>query len=161
MLIRFTYQRFIRSIHPDKQSEQVIQFRKDSFKVSFGDATDFDETDYLQWLKENITDYPDGFVVVEEDGELIGQLELSIRGYEGKNIGYVNLYYLIPASRGKGRGKDLHAYAVEFFKNRQVQEYHLRVSSTNISAIKFYQKIGMKEIGPEVEGKVIRMKGRV
>ena len=147
------------TIDPEKQSEQVINFRKDSFKVSFGDAADFDETDYLHWLKEKTTDYPDGFVVVEEAGELIGQLELSIREYEGQRIGYVNLYYLAPESRGKGRGKELHAYAKEFFKNRQVKEFHLRVAPTNTSAIKFYHKLGMVELGPEVDGKVIRMKG--
>lgn len=150
-----------KTINPEKHSEQVIQFRKDSFKVSFGDVGDFDEIDYLQWLNENITDYPEGFVVVEEEGKLIGQLELTIREYEGRSIGYVNLYYLIPASRGRGIGKDLHAYATQFFKNRQVQEYHLRVSPTNTSAIKFYQKIGMAEIGSELEGIVIRMKGTV
>ncbi|MGB6406562.1 MAG: GNAT family N-acetyltransferase [Planococcus donghaensis] len=149
------------TINPEKQSERVIEFRKDSFKVSFGDAVDFDEIEYLHWLKEKTTDYPDGFVVIEEDGKLIGQLELSIREYEGKRIGYVNLYYLVPESRGKGRGKELHAYAKEFFKNRRVKEFHLRVAPTNTPAIKFYHKLGMEELGPEVNGKVIRMKGSI
>lgn len=148
-----------KTIDSEKQSEQAIQFRKDSFKVSFGHAADFDVADYLQWLKEKTTDFPAGFVMVEEDGKIIGQLELSIREYEGRKIGYVNLYYLIPESRGKGRGEDLHDYAKGFFRNQQVKEFHLRVAPTNISAIKFYQKIGMEEVGPEVEGKVIRMKG--
>lgn len=42
--------------------------------------------------------------MVEENGRFIGQLELSIRKYEGRNIGYVHLYYLIPEKRGKGIG---------------------------------------------------------
>lgn len=147
------------TIDPETQSEQAIKFRRDSFKVSFGDADDFDEADYLQWLKEKTSTYPDGFVMVEEEGEAIGQLELSIRKYEGENIGYVNLYYLLPSSRGKGRGEELHAYAKKFFKSRHVIEFHLRVAPTNTSAIRFYYKIGMEEIGPEIDGKVIRMKG--
>lgn len=148
-----------KTIDPDTQSEQALEFRKDSFKVSFGDADNFDEVDYLQWLKEKTTDYPDGFVMVEKQGETIGQVELSIREYEDKTIGYVNLYYLIPSSRGSGHGEELHAYAKDFFRSRNVTEFHLRVAPSNTSAIKFYRKIGMEEIGPEVDGKVIRMKG--
>lgn len=148
-----------KTIDLEKQREQAIRFRRDSFEVSFGDAVDFDEADYLQWLKEMVNDYPEGFVMVEEEGELIGQLELSIREYDGASIGYVNLYYLIPASRGNGRGEELHIYAKDFFKSRHVTEFHLRVAPSNTPAIKFYRKIGMKEVGPEVDGKVIRMKG--
>lgn len=148
-----------KTIDLQKQSEQAIRFRKDSFKVSFGEADDFDEADYLQWLEEKIAAYPDGFVMVEEEGELVGQLELSIQEYSGKRIGYVNLYYLIPSKRGGGRGKALHAYATKFFLHRQVTEFHLRVAPGNDAARCFYQKIGMEEIGPEVGGKVIRMKG--
>lgn len=149
-----------KNIELEKHREEVVKFRKDSFIVSFGDSSDFGEKeDYLRWLEEKLGDYPEGFVLVEYDGEHIGQLELSIREYEGRNIGYINLYYLIPERRGNGIGQELHYYAKQFFKNNNVNEYHLRVSPTNTSAIKFYRKIGMKEVGPEVDGKVIRMKG--
>lgn len=97
--------------------------------------------------------------MAEEDGEYVGQLELTIRKYQGEDIGYVNLYYLIPKIRGKGYGKELHAYAKQFFVDHHVTAYHLRVSPTNHSAITFYRKIGMEEIGPELDGKVIRMRG--
>jgi RimJ/RimL family protein N-acetyltransferase len=148
-----------KTIDIENHRKEVVKFRKDSFIVSFGDASGFAEKEYIHWLKGKITDYPEGFVIVEEDGELIGQLELSIREYEGRNIGYVNLYYLIPGRRGNGKGKVLHNYAKKFFLKNNVNEYHLRVSSTNTSAIKFYRKIGMEEVGPEFDGKVIRMKG--
>lgn len=144
----------------DKHRQRVIKFRKDSFMISFGDSSGLGEIeDYLSWLKDKISLFPEGFVLVEEDGELIGQLELSIREYEGKDIGYINLYYLVPEKCGNGRGQVLHNYAKHFFKNNRVHEFHLRVSPTNTSAIKFYRKIGMVEVGPEVDGKVIRMKG--
>jgi RimJ/RimL family protein N-acetyltransferase len=148
-----------KTIDIENHRKEAVKFRKDSFIVSFGDASGFGEEEYIHWLKGKITDYPEGFVIVEEDGELIGQLELSIREYEGRNIGYVNLYYLIPGRRGNGKGKVLHNYAKKFFLKNNVNEYHLRVSSTNTSAIKFYRKIGMEEVGPEFDGKVIRMKG--
>lgn len=149
------------TIDLEKDAELAIRFRKDSFKVSFGAADDFDEADYLHWLRGQIEECPDGFVMVEEEGEVIGQLELSIREYESEKIGYVNLYYLVPSKRGGGRGQALHAYATDFFKRQQVNEFHLRVAPGNKPAVRFYERIGMQEIGPEVEGKVIRMKGRL
>lgn len=143
-----------------KHRDTVVEFRKDSFYISFGDTTGFgEENEYLDWLDEKISIFPKGFVLVEEDRKYIGQLELTVREYEGKDIGYVNLYYLIPEMRGKGRGKELHNYAMRFFENNKVSEYHLRVSPSNAAAIKFYRKIGMEEVGLEAEGKVIRMKG--
>ncbi|HWO74626.1 MAG TPA: GNAT family N-acetyltransferase [Bacillus sp. (in: firmicutes)] len=142
-----------------KERTRVIEFRKDSFKESFGNSSDFDEHDYLIWLQEQVKNFPDGFVMVEERGKTIGQLELSIRSFQGKDIGYVHLFYLIPEKRGLGLGKELYAYANEFFNNNNVEEFHLRVSPTNVRALHFYQKNGMVEAGTEVNGKVIRMKG--
>jgi RimJ/RimL family protein N-acetyltransferase len=143
-----------------KHRDEVVKFRKDSFKISFGDTSGFgEEEEYLHWLDEKIRDFPKGIVLVEEDGKYIGQLELTIRQYECREIGYVNLYYLIPEMRGKGKGKELHNYAKQFFQSNKVSEYHLRVSPSNTAAIKFYLKVGMKEFSPEVDGKVIRMKG--
>ena len=148
-----------KEIEIKKHRDKVIEFRKDSFKVSFGDTSEFAEEEYLHWLDEKIKDLSKGFVLVEEDGKCIGQLELTIREFEGKEIGYVNLSYLIPEMRGKGKGKELHNYAKLFFDNNKVSEYHLRVAPSNTAAIKFYRKNGMEEVGPEVDGKVIRMKG--
>ena len=149
-----------KTIDLEKHRDEVMKNRIDSFLISFGDPSGLGEIeDYLNWLKEKIAIFPEGFVLVEEDGTLIGQVELSIREYEGKDIGYINLYYLEPEKRGNGRGQALHNYAKQFFKQHRVHEYHLRVSPTNTSARKFYHKIGMVEVGPEVDGKVIRMKG--
>lgn len=125
-----------------KDRETVVKFRKDSFKVSFGDTMGFDEEEYVHWLEEKIEKFPKGFVLVVEDGKYIGQLELTLREFEGKKIGYVNLYYLIPAMRGKGKGKELYLYMKQFFEDHNISEYHLRVSPTNTRAIEFYKKMG-------------------
>lgn len=94
-----------------------------------------------------------------ENAKPIGQLELIIRECEGKKIGYVNLYYLIPEKRGLGLGNELHLYALKFFKGFGVNEYHLRVSPGNRRARSFYLKNGMEKVKDEFDGKVIRMKG--
>jgi len=142
-----------------KLKDLVVKFRKDSFFVSFGEVSNFDEKEYLLWLKEKAKEFPNGFVLIVEDNKYIGQLELTIREFEGKKIGYVNLFYLIPEMRGIGKGKELVHYAKHFFIDYEVSEYHLRVSPSNNQARKFYQKIGMEEVGLEADGKVIRMKG--
>ena len=84
-----------------------------------------------------------------------------MKEYEGKEIGYVNLYYLVAEKRGIGLGSLLHAYAIQFFKDHNVKEYHLRVSPTNEQAIAFYKKNGMQKLKVEMDGKVIRMAGKV
>ena len=144
-----------------KHKDLVVQFRRDSFYVSFGEISSFDEEEYLIWLKEKSKEFPNGFVLVIEDNKYIGQLELTIREFEGAKIGYVNLFYLTPEMRGIGKGKELVYYAKHFFMDYEVSEYHLRVSPSNSQARKFYRKIGMKEVGSEVNGKVIRMRGRI
>lgn len=149
-----------KTINLSKHRDVAIQFRKDSFLVSFGDLTEFgDENEYIKRLEEKINEFPNGFVMVEKDGEWIGQLELSVKEYEGRKIGYVNLYYLVPAFRGNGLGKELHQYASNFFTANHLNEFHLRVSPSNSAALKFYRKLGMEKVGTELDGKVMRMRG--
>jgi RimJ/RimL family protein N-acetyltransferase len=141
-----------------KHKEYVIPFRRDSFIVSFGTDEDFgDENEYMDWLQRRALENPNGFVLVLEKNVPIGQLELTLIQYEGKEIGYVNLYYLVPEKRGKGLGALLHEYAINFFKENNVREFHLRVSPTNEHAISFYTKNGMKQLKTEMNGKVLRM----
>lgn len=146
----------------NKHKDNVITFRKDSFIVSFGTDKDFgDANEYLELLQRQSVKNPKGFVLVEENEVPIGQLELTVKEYEGKEIGYVNLYYFVPEKRGMGLGSLLHDYAIKFFKNNNVKEYHLRVSPTNKHAIAFYEKKGMKQIKTEMDGKVLRMAGNI
>ena len=145
-----------------KHRDIIIPFRRDSFIVSFGtDEGLGDENTYLDWIQQRSTIYPNGFVLVVEEGVPIGQLELNVKEYEGKEIGYVNLYYLVLEKRGVGLGSLLHAYAINFFKDHGVKEYHLRVSPTNEQAIAFYKKNGMQKLKEEMDGKVIRMAGKI
>lgn len=145
-----------------KHQKDIIKFRRDSFIASFGDDSGMgEENEYLDWLKQKMEQFPDGYRLLEEDGRLIGQIELSIREYQETLIGYVHLYYLIPEKRCQGLGTHLHNYAKKFFKSHKVNEYQLRVSPSNKQALKFYHRMGMEELYPEYDGKVIRMKGTI
>ncbi|WP_353056117.1 MULTISPECIES: hypothetical protein [unclassified Mesobacillus] len=58
-----------------KHRDTVVAFRKDSFYVSFGDTTGFgDEKEYLHWLDEKVSTFPKGFILVEEDVNISGNL---------------------------------------------------------------------------------------
>ncbi|WP_373561751.1 GNAT family N-acetyltransferase [Bacillus sp. AFS073361] len=60
-----------------------------------------------------------------------------------------------------GLGSHLNHYAITFYKDNNVSEYHLRVSPTNKHAIAFYTKNGMKQMKTEMDGKVVRMSGNI
>lgn len=140
-----------RAIDMEKDKDMMIQFRKDAFVVSFGTEEGFDETGYLMRMREKVNKFPDGQVIIEVEHRPIGQMELHTTEYGGTEIGYVNLYYLIPEYRGKGLGKKLVHYAENYFRQLKVAEYHLRVSPTNQTAIHLYLKSGMVKLREEDE----------
>lgn len=151
----------LQKIDIDKHRDVIISFRRDSFKVSFGTDQDFDEDEYVRWVQDQSALFPDGFILLMEKGVPIGQLELTVKDYEDSKIGYVNLYYLIPERRGSGLGNKLHQYSLQFFRIHGVSEYHLRVSPSNHQALGFYRRNGMTVLKRELDGKVLRMMGRV
>ena len=95
-----------------------MAFRRDSFLQSFGHSHDFDGAEYLKWLKQKMKEQTDGFLLVEEDGGYVGQMELTIKKYKGSDIGYINLYYLTEPYRGKGYAPELHNYAELYFEEK-------------------------------------------
>lgn len=136
-----------RSINPIDDRNLIIAFRKDSYVVSFGHLAGFgDEDEYVNRVSERVLRFPDGQVIIEENGRSIGQLELQIVSYEGREIGYANLFYLAADYRGQGRGKVLITYAEDFFHKQGVKEYHLRVSPDNIRALSLYKRSGMRKL---------------
>ncbi|MCM3118001.1 GNAT family N-acetyltransferase [Neobacillus sp. MER 74] len=141
-----------RTIDIEKDKDMIIKFRKDSYVVSFGTEEGFgDEIAYINRIRERVNKFPNGQVIIEEDNKPIGQMELQIQEFSGNEIGYVNLFYLIPEYRSKGLGKELICYAENFFRKSNVSEYHLRVSPDNQRAIRLYTKSGMVMVCEEDE----------
>lgn len=140
-----------RSIDLKRDSETIVKFRRDSYVVSFGDDRLFgDDNEYLARITARLLKFPGGLVIVEKDGQPVGQIEMQIREEE-KRFGYVNLFYLMPAYRGKGNGAELIAYAEQYFRKNGINEYQLRVSASNVRGIAFYKKHGFELLGAEEE----------
>ncbi|WP_027964113.1 GNAT family N-acetyltransferase [Halalkalibacillus halophilus] len=151
----------IELIEPEKHYDIITSFRKDSFEVSFGNDESFDPEDYVKWVDLKSKEFPEGFVLFFQHGEPVGQVEMTIKTYREKLIGYIHLFYIIPRLRGEGLGDQLYQYALRYFNSKGVSEFHLRVAPSNLRARAFYKKLKMEEIGYEQEGKVIRMKGKI
>ena len=73
--------------------------------------------------------------------------------------GYSNLYYLLPAWRGMGLGRQLHDYAVGLLGARGVARIELAVLPTNVVALRFYERHGYRRLGlrPSAEPPVFEM----
>jgi GNAT superfamily N-acetyltransferase len=133
-----------------RHRELCIEFRRDSYIVSFGDDQLFNEENgldgsgYIEWLADRIARFPEGHVHAWRGAEIIGQIEMIV----SPSSGYVNLFYLKPEERGSGYGKLLHEYAVDLFQRHRVRVAGLSVSPTNRRALSYYARHGWKDLGP-------------
>jgi len=139
-----------KSIDLVRNSELCVAFRRDSFICSFGVDNFFEEAgpdgvDYLERLQRRIAKFPDGYVHVWQGNEIIGQLEMQIK--EDPQIGYVNLFYLVPEARGTGAGELLQQYAMQFFLRNGLRLAQLSVSPKNERALAYYRKHGWRDLG--------------
>ncbi|MDP9727824.1 GNAT family N-acetyltransferase [Alicyclobacillus tolerans] len=150
-----------RTINIELDSDNFIKFRKDSFRVSFGHEDDFNEQEYIDLIQKRTKEFPEGYVFVELDGEVIGQIEVHPREFDGRRIGFVSLFYLIPEFRGKGFGEQLKNYVEDLLFRNGITEYHLRVSPTNVNAIRFYEKCGLLKIQEEHHQHIMWRMGKV
>jgi ribosomal protein S18 acetylase RimI-like enzyme len=137
-----------------------VRFRADSFICSFGSADRFYGEDYrgadryLQWLRQKIIELPNSCVHVWQKDRIIGQIEMQLWNQDPQ-IGYVNLFYLVPEFRDRGFGRQLDRYATNFFNRLGCHSARLSVSPTNLIAMRFYLRqgwvdLGQREDAPEV-----------
>lgn len=133
------------TIDPTVDRATIIVFRSDAERCSTGDPVRFKEALYLKWLETRVRRFPEGFVLVREYGQPIGQLELQIVSIDDVAVGFMNLVYLIPVYRGKGYAHLLTDYAEAFFRSHGVESYQLRDSPSNARAIAFYEKAGFQK----------------
>lgn len=78
--------------------------------------------------------------VVEEDGQVVGFCEISVKGYEG-SLDYLSI---LEQYRGKGYGKALMDWAFNRFTELDVKAIEVKVVYGN-DVIDLYKKYGFKE----------------
>jgi RimJ/RimL family protein N-acetyltransferase len=128
-----------------------VKFRRESYTSSFTDGAEIfdrengkDGQHYLSWLQDRIVEFPKGCVLARLDGSVVGQLESRLRSAE---LGYVNLFYLVPEVRGTSLSAELHSYLVSTMRNVGVSRVQLTVSPTNQRAVGYYKKHGWESLG--------------
>ena len=140
-----------RPIDIDNDWELCLQFRIDSFVASFGSADNFyrdgGEEHYKAWLKNKIQKNPWSAVHIHFENKIIGQMEIG-KIKSAPEIGNVNLYYLVPEYRGRQLSKYLDEYAIDYMLKQGHKFARLNVSPTNQRAVRFYEKNGWKDLGP-------------
>ena len=142
------------------RGSDAVAIRADSFEVSFGSAEEFfsdygsDGSLYLDHLRNRMAAQPGSCVHVWNDSAIIGQIELR-DGRDDPREGYVNLYYLVPESRGFGIGRELDSYAVRWFLGRRMTSAALGVSQINTRAVSFYLNLGWVSHGEHHKDKKV------
>lgn len=129
-----------------KSVAAAVLYRRDCHVFAMGHENEWlavsglDGEKYIDYLQKTLVN-PDAFVVQAFDRDKrIGQIEA--RYLSDENIGYVNLYYLIPEYRYKGYGKDLENYVLQRFSDRPMSKMRLTIWHENKPSLSFYQKQG-------------------
>lgn len=91
------------------------------------------------------------FLIIEFEGNAVGFAQLregkKVECMEGKNAIEVQRIYLIERAKGKKLGKILMEKCWEIAKEKGFETVWLGVWDKNVEAQKFYEKIGMKNVG--------------
>jgi diamine N-acetyltransferase len=135
-----------------RDAARCVAFRRESYIATFGSAAGMDGemgTDgatYLDELRRRIVQVPEGNVHLWRGGEIVGQAEMRL--VEGDaEVGYVNLFYVVPGERGHGLGRRLHEHAVAVFRARGMRRLRLSVAERNADALAFYRRLGWVRAG--------------
>ena len=137
-------------INFSQNKDICLSFRRDAHRVSFGCLDNYDPANTLQWYQKLLTIYPEGFVHVWLDQQIIGQLEFNAKltAPNGQAGGYVYFIYLIPEYRGCGFGKQLLNYATQHLASKGCKQAALRYIEGNYRAENLYLKNGWIKQGP-------------
>lgn len=105
-------------------------------KVSFPNRNAYPNSLFEKYYKE----CPEGFIVAESGGEIIGYI---IGRQKNDQVKIISLA-VKPDFRQKGIGKKLTNFLIHRFKKEGVKEISLNVRVKNKIGIAFYQKLGFK-----------------
>lgn len=116
-----------------------------------------DIAEYCVWsfspeqLKTELEDKNSTFLIAELDGRAVGYAKLregkKIECMAGKNAVEVQRIYILEKMKGKRIGERLISRCFEIAKQRGFATVWLGVWDKNTAAQKFYEKIGMKNVG--------------
>lgn len=99
---------------------------------------------------KNFQEQGNEIIVAEQDGEMIGKMDLMQKKRQNIHFLYVERLILTPTHRSKGIGKRFLEYAEQEAKKRNLKFLDVAVRDENEIAKKLYQNAGFKIIGRKV-----------
>lgn len=87
------------------------------------------------------------YFLIEEDREFIGYMAVQPRGDDL----FLSKIYVKSSRRGKGYGKKAIQFVERLAKEKGSRKIVLTVNKNNIDAIRVYEKIGFKNLGPVLQ----------
>lgn len=135
-----------------RDAETCVRFRRDAYVATFGtregmdDELGADNSRYLEYLRERISELPAGNAHVWSGDRIVGQAEMRLVE-EDAALGYVNLFYVVPELRRQGLGRLLHRHAVSVFSGLGKRAIRLSVAARNAEALAFYRRLGWRSVG--------------
>ena len=94
-----------------------------------------------------ITDEGFRYFLIEEEEGYIGYLGVQSKGEEL----FLSKIYVRRSERGKGFGKKAVQFIEDLAGKLNLKKISLTVNKNNISAVKAYEKMGFKNLGPVVQ----------
>lgn len=105
----------------------------------------------LEQIKTEMEDANSTFLIAEFDEKAVGYAKLregkKIECMRGKNAIEIQRIYILEKMKGKRIGAELVNRCIEIGKEKGYEMLWLGVWEKNLKAIKFYEKIGMKNVG--------------
>ena len=113
-----------------------------SFKGHFG-WYEMDDADFeRRYMLPEKMDRSGFYIALDPEGEPVGVVASY---FKNKDVGDLRGLGVLPEHRGKGLGRALTAYSVEFFAEKGVKKVTLGVDTTNKQALAIYSSLGFKE----------------
>lgn len=105
----------------------------------------------LEQIRSEIEDANSTFFIAELGGKAVGYAKLregkKIECLLGKNAIEVQRIYILEKMKGKRIGKALMEKCFEIAQEKSYETIWLGVWDKNLKAIKFYEKLGMENVG--------------
>lgn len=96
----------------------------------------------IWYLDMDNVDYSACHLFLEENGEVAAYL----RAFKDENDGEIHIGRVLSVEHNKGLGTDLMNKAIDYFKQNKIKSI---VLNSQISAVKFYKKLGFNTVGEE------------
>ena len=132
---------------PERERELYLTYRREGWLSSHGTMERFDGEAFLCAALAHSRFDPKAVLVVMQDEEPAGFLELDFEKGREERVGAIPFYYLDPAHRCRGGGIQLLGQAVSVYRAMGRNRLRLRCAPENERAYRFYCRNGFVKIG--------------